>query len=260
MKIVYLDDNFKYDSCGQVIALGFFDGFHKAHTEVLRKTIEVAKENNLKSTLLTFTQSIYSFIKNEKFKYLTSLDDKINYAKKMGFDEVVFIEPNDKLINLSKDEFYDSYLKDAEYLVSGFDYSFGKNREGDISYLKEKKTDKIIVLDEMAYNNKKIGSFEIKEALSLGDLKTANGMLGRDYSIKGILYKRNTKLAMSSQDYYLPKSGEYKIKIEKENSSLILIAKVKQLEDKSGIIIKPLDDTKIEFEKRKTYTLSFLSE
>ena len=258
MKVLYLDDNSQFDSSSLVIALGFFDGFHKAHMELLKETIKISKDKNKRSAILTFNESITSIIKSEKYEYLTSIDDKVSMALKLGFDELVLIEPTNSLINMSHTDFYDKYLKDADTLVLGFDYTFGKNRLGNYEYLKEKK-DNVVVIDEIKIDCTKIGTYEIKKALSLGDITKANEFLGRTYSIKGFIYKRNKYYALSMEGYTVPRNGIYNLHIVGPNIDIEFDAKIKRLVDSNSIIIKPLDYdmSKCSFEKRKVHEVYF---
>ena len=258
MKVLYLDDNSKFDSSSLVIALGFFDGFHKAHMELLKETIKISKDKNRRSAILTFNESITSIIKNEKYEYLTSIDDKVSMALKLGFDELVLIEPTPSFINMSHIDFYNKYLKDADTLVLGFDYSFGKDRLGNYEYLRSRK-DNVVVIDEIKIGDTKIGTYEIKKALSLGDINKANEFLGRTYSSKGFIYKRNKYYALSMEDYSVPRNGIYNLHIVGPNIDLEFNAKIKRLVENNSIIIKPLDYdlSKCVFEKRKVYEVFF---
>ena len=258
MKVLYLDDNSKFDSQGLVIALGFFDGFHIAHMEILNKTLELSKSKHLKSAILTFTKSITSVINNERFEYLTSIDDKASLALSLGFDELILIEPSDNLISMTHAEFFNKYLKDADTLVIGFDYTFGKNRLGNKDYLISQGKN-VVSIDEIKLDNTKVGTYEIKKLLSDGLIDDANKMLGRTYSIKGNIYKRNKYYALTKEDYYLPRSGEYTIKVIGPNISDEINAKIKRLDDENCIVIKELDDKNIfkSYERKKPYEIFF---
>ena len=243
MKVVYLNDNSTFDSSNLVIALGFFDGFHKGHISVIDKAVEIARKKNAKSCVLTFSTSIISFINNEKFKYLTSLDDKVDLCLKRGVDEIAVITPTLDFINQSKEEFYDKYLKDSLALVVGFDYSFAKNKSGTPEYLKSLK--ETYMIDELKINSLKVGSNQIKEFLSLGDIESANLFLGREYSLKGKIYKRNKYYAMSLQDYFIPRDGFYHLKVVFKDTKKEFDAKIKTLDDKTGIIFKDMENMEV---------------
>ncbi|MCR5741681.1 MAG: FAD synthetase family protein [Gammaproteobacteria bacterium] len=262
MKVLYLDEHSKFDSKGLVIALGFFDGFHLAHKKVLEEAVRIAKENNLFSCLLTFNESIASFIRGEKFRYLTSIDDKVTLAKELGFDQIALIETNESFVNLSHLDFYNDYLKDSEYLVSGFDYTFGRGRGGDINFLKEEKKDRLKVIDELKINGEKVGTKSIKENLSLGKITIANSLLGRPYSIKGNIYKRNKKYAITTMNYFIPRNGTYKLVLKDLNSKIEFIAKIKFIDESNGIVFTTEDESfnNNKYINKRLYELEFIEE
>ena len=259
MKITYLNNNSKFDSKGKALALGFFDGIHKAHMKILKQTIDIAEYNNIESAMITFDTSVASFIRNQKFRYLTSNDDKISIAKELGFDEIVFIEVSEDFINVTKEECCKLLFDDADFLVCGFDFSFGKYAEGNVKYLEEKYGDKVVSIDEMRIDGLKIGSQAVKKALSEGDLYLARLMLRRDYSIKGLLHKRNKNYSLSVLDYFLPKNGKYEIIVKGLEGEVTINAKIKFIEDESVILIKDLDDShKLEkLETKKVHEVIF---
>ena len=259
MKITYLNNNTKFDSKNKALALGFFDGVHKAHMKILKQTIDIAEYNHIESAMITFDTSVASFIRGLKFRYLTSNDDKISIAKALGFDEIVFIEVNQAFIDVTKEECCKLLFDDADFLVCGFDFSFGKYAEGNVEYLEEKYGDKVVAVDCMMVDGLKIGSQAIKKALSDGDLWLARVMLQRDYSIKGILHKRNKNYSLSVSDYFLPKNGKYEIVLKGQNKEVTINAKIKYIEDESVLLVKDLDDShKLDsLETKKVHELIF---
>ena len=243
MKITYLNNNSKFDSKGKALALGFFDGIHRAHMKILKQTIDIAEYNHIKSAMITFDTSVACFVRNQKFRYLTSNDDKISIAKEIGFDEIVFIEVNQAFCDVSKEDCCKLLFDDADFLVCGFDFSFGQYAAGDVAYLEEKYGDKVVAIDEMKIDGIKVGSQAIKKALSEGDLYLARVMLKRDYLVKGLLHKRNKNYSLSVSDYFLPKNGKYEIIVRGLEGEVTINAKIKFIEDESVILIKDLDDS-----------------
>ena len=143
--------------------------------------------------------------------------------------------------------------------MCGFDYTFGKDRLGDINYLKELKKDRLIVIQERKLNDIKIGSFEIKKLLLEGSINEANEMLGREYSIKGFLYKRNKNYAITTGDYLIPRNGYYTLALKKDSNEITFEARTKYLKDESSLLIKDLNNSlsSLKIEKRKNYEIIF---
>ena len=55
-----------------VLALGFFDGVHIAHQKLIKKAVELAKNNTLKSAVITFKEHPLCSLKNIDIKYIYS--------------------------------------------------------------------------------------------------------------------------------------------------------------------------------------------
>lgn len=261
MKVSYIRNPIYFDEKGLVLALGFFDGFHLAHQKIINKCVEIAHKYGAKSAILTFDTSIMDYLNKRKHYYLSSFDDKISLANSLGVDEIFIIEVSDMFINLSREEFYEIFLKNQKALVFGYDYSFGYKAMGNPEYLKSISLVELNIVDKMELNNEKIGSMQIKEKLSLGDAETVKSELGRPYAIKGEIYERNKKHAISSGDYYLPRNGKYELKLENRDKSITFIGKVKKLEDMSGLVISSEDEQFLneKFIKNCVYTVSFLN-
>ncbi|PKL01588.1 MAG: hypothetical protein CVV56_00980 [Tenericutes bacterium HGW-Tenericutes-1] len=217
MEIITLkfDDSINLDNL--VVSLGFFDGVHVAHQTLLNHTLDIAKKNNKKSAMMTFSTHVLSFIQKQEFKHLTNLDEKAKIASKMGFDYLLVFEVSDDLVNLEPELFISRFLTCAHTVVVGFDFTFGKRGKGNIDLLKASTAFQTIVLDEMTYASEKIGSTRIREALSLGNIELANELLGYPYTISGEVIRgkgRGKYLGFPTANidydgYLLPKAGVY---------------------------------------------------
>ena len=121
-----------------VLILGFFDGIHLGHRKVIASAVSYAKEHNLKSVLYTFKQSPAEVL-NNKADYIYSRSFNYKLIADLNVD---FLIENDfkDLINLSKDEFITNLTNEyaPKAIFSGFNYTFGKNKEGNIEYLNNK--------------------------------------------------------------------------------------------------------------------------
>ena len=115
-----------------VLALGYFDGVHLAHQEVISKAVNYASSKGLKSAVITFKEAPVCYFKNLKSKTIISFEDKIKYFENLGVDYVFVIEfPT--LANLSAYE----YLKDClvknfspKAIITGFNHTFGAKKSG----------------------------------------------------------------------------------------------------------------------------------
>ena len=182
MKVILIDEkrtienNDKYAVC-----LGMFDGIHLGHRELILKTVKKAKENNLKSAVLTFVP------KNETGK-LYPFSENLKIIEKMGIDTVFAVNFTDEFKKISAKYFIDKYLIEyikASFVICGFNFKFGYKREGDVKTLEEygKGKFELTVIPEVKIDNETVSSTFIKSLLGSGDIKKANSFLGEDYKI-----------------------------------------------------------------------------
>lgn len=259
MKVVYIKDYTVFQEKDMVLALGFFDGFHLGHQQVLNKALEIGKEKASNTGILTFNESAYDFITHVKSLHLLTTYDKINEAEKMGFDAIYIIELTEEFLNLDKDKFIDIFLRMQKALVCGDDYTFGYMGEGNKDYLEKALPGMVYSVPLSYFNKEKIGTRGIKDYLQEGKISEANEALGRTYYISGTFYKRNKNYAMATYDSVCPKNGEYNLELDFDGRKISFKGKIKKIDDANGIVIKTDDQSfnKLSFTRRKFYHLFF---
>jgi len=192
MKTYSSIDEFARAGIGKtVVTTGTFDGVHLGHKKILTKVNELAKTSDAESVLLTFDPHprIVLFGENSDLQLLSTPDEKKELLEKAGIQHLVIHPFTKELSRLSAGE----YIKDVlvkklhvHYMVIGHDHRFGKNREGSVKDLKEwapicgYKVKQLLPLKANAIS---ISSTKIREAISTGDLETANKYLGYIYPI-----------------------------------------------------------------------------
>lgn len=193
------------------LCLGYFDGVHIAHQRLINEA-KIKSDDYI---------GIITFSNNVKGKEsLTSVDDRLNLFKALKVDYVFIFPFNKAFKNLSAENFKKKFLDKLKptTLIAGNDFKFGKDRKGDISYLK--KYYKVHVANFLKKNNKKISSNDIISFIKEGNIKKANEYLGRAYQIKGKVIhglKNGSKLNFPTANikildsYVVPRFGVYKV-------------------------------------------------
>ncbi len=165
------------------LLLGYFDGVHKGHQELIKK----AKETSSLTGVLLFDANLASLIpgSGKKVKELTSLDEKIDLFSSYGIDRAYIVHTDINFLALRKNDFIDKVLKkiDPSTIVVGEDYTFGYKKEGNVSSLKEHFNVISSSLLEDEYG--KISTRNIISFIEEGKIKEANSELGYMYSLKG---------------------------------------------------------------------------
>src|SRR5574344_779927 len=89
------------------LALGFFDGLHSGHREVIKSAVNFAKKNHTKSAVITFQDHPCCFFYNLKPQYIIKRSDKIRMFENLGVDYLFMIKFDDFLAKMNGE----NYLK-----------------------------------------------------------------------------------------------------------------------------------------------------
>jgi cytidyltransferase-like protein len=171
-----IDDNpniFGFQEQKTVLTIGNFDGVHAGHKYILGKVAHQAHLLNTLSIVLTFDPhpSIF-FNKNYNFSYISSLNTRVQKIKQAGIDQVFVANFDKSFAQVTANEFVDNVLIgkfNVGTLVVGKDFCMGKNRQGNIEFLKgicESKGFKIIVIEDFLSNGKRVSSSEMRKELA----------------------------------------------------------------------------------------------
>lgn len=200
-----------------VSAIGFFDGVHLAHKELIKKTIKYGNENNLNKAVITFDVHPKSVLFGLDYFYITPLSRKIEVFKEFDLDYIYIIEFTKEKASLKPHEFIDYYLNGINTLVCGFDFKFGVRGSGNVAFLKQHPEIKTIVVDEITYDGYKVGSTHIRDLINSGLVDQIKDVLGDYYSIKGEVVhgaKKGRTIGyptanIDTNEYLVPKTGVY---------------------------------------------------
>lgn len=184
------------EPCG--VAIGSFDGVHLGHQAIVRRVVEESNRLGLKSRLLTFYPRPSEYFAPDKIMpSLMSWREKVYYLSGLGLDDVICMPFNKGLSRLSAERFIQDILirgLNAKYLTVGADFRFGTCRVGDTELLKKVGIESgfnVEIAETQTYAYSRISSTRIRESLLQGDLKTAELMLGRPYSLAGRVIRGN---------------------------------------------------------------------
>lgn len=220
-----------------VLALGFFDSVHLGHQEVIKKAKELALKLNSKTVVATFKGNLKAFLFGEKEKTVYSLNEREVFIKQLGVDDIFFAPVNKEFLSKTKKEFLD--FLNEKYTVKGYacglDYRFGIKGEGSVQDIKDYargKNQAFLMVDTFLIDGKRVSTTLIKEHLKIGDIKGANALLGREYSITGNVFedrKIGTALGFPTlnikinSDKFLLKDGVYLGKAKVDNKEYLAL-------------------------------------
>ncbi len=218
MKSIYIKDK-KFIKLPEPVcaAIGNFDGVHLGH----QKLIEESKKHNLKSAVLTFYPHPSVFLKKiPNYPLVTPLEKKTDILSKMGIDYLIVVEFNEEIASMPKEEFIDAlHQMNIKACVCGYDFTFGKKAEGNITDLA--KEFEFYEIKKYILDDVRVSSTYIRELISLGNIEEANRLLGRQYSIRGnVIYGlQNGRIIgfptanIDYKNFFLPKNGVYFVNV-----------------------------------------------
>lgn len=174
------------------LSIGNFDGVHLGHRSILSRLVELAQSNNCQSVVLTFEPHPIQLLRPEFAPpRLTSLREKSDLILATGVDNVVVYPTDEALLNLTAEEFFQQIVVDhfqAQGLVEGPNFFFGKNRAGNVQSLAElcdTHEMSLNILSPLENSGEMTSSSAIRRAIENGEMRTARNQLGRAYSISG---------------------------------------------------------------------------
>lgn len=162
-----------------ISCIGNFDASHKGHQALYKKTISLAKKNNKNAYLITFDKDPNTVLFNESPLY--SLKTRLSLYESFGFDGVIIIKTNKNFFSLTGNQFINKYLLklNIDYLVTGFDFKYGKDSKS--NQLLKKYFDNMIIIKPIKYRGKKISTQRIKKCIQNNNYLDANRMLGYEF-------------------------------------------------------------------------------
>jgi riboflavin kinase/FMN adenylyltransferase len=221
-----------------VVTIGNFDGVHIGHQALFYAVIQKAKAIEGTAIAITFEPHPIRVLKQNGLPPLITIyEKKVELIAKMGLDVLICIRFTPEFAAMSAESFVKDLLVERigmKAIVVGEDYAFGKNREGNLSLLKEyaKRLDfEVIAVDKVQLENKlseRISSTKIRDLILGGEVDTASKLLGRNYQIRGGIVKGRNRggkqlgfptANINMKDELCPKIGIYAVTVDCEGKS-----------------------------------------
>jgi riboflavin kinase / FMN adenylyltransferase len=182
---------------GGVVAIGNFDGVHRGHRAVLDRALAIAQVKNCPALVLTFEPHPRSVFQPEQPVFrLTPAPLKAELLGALGFNGVCEQQFSRNFAGLTADEFIQSILIDglnASHVVTGFDFHFGRARQGGPAFLMEAgKANGFDITLVDAFRDEGatvVSSSRIRDRLAVGDVSEAAGLLGYRYLVSASVIK-----------------------------------------------------------------------
>jgi riboflavin kinase/FMN adenylyltransferase len=210
------------------MALGYFDGVHMGHREVIMEAKQKAETLGLASAVMTFDPhpSVVLGKNIQHVQYITPLADKIKIIESLGIDYLFIVHFTPEFANLLPQEFIDQYVigLNVKHVVAGFDYTYGRMGKGTMETLLFHSREQFTytIVPKYSKGDEKVSSTRIRSLLKGGAMKELESLLGRNYTTTGTVIhgdKRGRTIGFPTanvevnEEYILPPLGVYAVKI-----------------------------------------------
>ncbi len=206
------------------VALGKFDGLHRGH-QLLFDKLKRYREKGYQTVIFTFDFHPANLLKHSRQKLIYSHDERIELLKSFGTDVLIEYPFTEETAHMLPDTFVKDVLLaciGAEVIVVGDDFHFGYKRSGDVQFLKSHAEEYGLIVDSCeklcTEDGEEISSTLIRSLIEKGDMKTVRQLLGRPYSVSGLVARgfgngrtidMPTANLLPDQDKLLPPDGVY---------------------------------------------------
>ena len=174
-----------------LLTIGVFDGVHLGHKYLISQLTEHARQQNLLSGVVTFSQHPREVLSpRAKLPYLTNLAEKVSLLKNEGVDAVITLSFTRELAQLSAGQFVSllkKYLRMSGVII-GPDFALGRGREGNADTLRklgQEMNFSVTAIPPIVVNGEVVRSTVIRDALADGDMKRVTNLIGRSFSLQG---------------------------------------------------------------------------
>ena len=221
MKIIHNLENYIAEK-SSIITIGTFDGLHIGHQKIISDLVSISKKEKLVSILLTFFPHPRMVLQNNNIEMIDTIEEKQNLLKNLGVDFLIIHPFSNDFSRLTPIDFVRDILVNKfkiSKIIVGYDHRFGRNREANISDLKnfgETYNFSVNVIPAQEIKSISVSSTKIRSAILKGDIQTANKYLGREFKLTGKVIKGNSigrKLGFPTANLKIDE--EYKIRPSK---------------------------------------------
>jgi len=176
------------------LAIGFFDGVHLGHQQVIRQTILDAHQQEGVSLVVTFDRHPAEIIAPDRVPPLIyNQQQRVNAIGSLGADALLLLPFDEAFSQVDGESFVRGLARDLGRIHSvcvGENFVFGHKRSGDVALLRRLGQELRFTthgLEAVSLGNEAVSSTRIRETIRQGELDLAGQLLGRDYSLAGTI-------------------------------------------------------------------------
>jgi len=210
------------------VTIGNFDGVHLGHQALLTEASRQAKIISGPSVAVTFDPHPQQLLRPAEFQpTLTTLEQRVEHLQNYGIDRVLILKISEAFLKLSAREFFDRLIGfglQARAVVEGFNFAFGRAREGTTEVLRtfcQQAGIALSLLPAQELFGKAVSTSRVRTELVAGNVAVARQLLGRPYSLAGLVgtgQKRGQTLGFPTANLHdvatlIPGNGVYGVRV-----------------------------------------------
>jgi|SRR5437764_3477017 len=177
---------------GCVVTIGAYDGVHLGHRALIGRVETMAAELGAASAVVTFDRHPAMVVRPDSApKLLTDVDQKLELLASTGVDYTLVVKFDQTRSQESAEDFVTEVLVGclrARAVVVGHDFHFGRNRQGNVSFLQEMGAQQgfdVLGINLVAEDREPVSSTRIRKLLLAGDVGAAARLLDRPHEVRG---------------------------------------------------------------------------
>ncbi|MFC1703732.1 riboflavin biosynthesis protein RibF [Candidatus Omnitrophota bacterium] len=241
MKVISAAGKIRHACERRILTIGIFDGVHRGHIHLIQKVVKKARLRKGVSLVLTFYPHPYHVLKPRAYlPLLISLKHRTKLIESLGVDVCLLQQFTEHFSSMNASDFIEEIIAKKikpEEIYVGSDFSFGKNKHGDIALLKhfaKKYSFKVTVVKPISVAGRIVSSTLIRKCIQQGDLQKAELFLSRPVSLLGKVVggnKRGRRLGFPTANIdcgseVVPPRGVYLVRIIVSNKTYYGIANI----------------------------------
>jgi riboflavin kinase/FMN adenylyltransferase len=213
-----------------VLTIGTFDGVHLGHAKIIERLRKKATEVDGESIIITFDPHPRFVVapNSTPIELLSTSQEKIKALQALHVDNVVIVPFTKAFSDISAEAYIRDFIVSNFHphtIIIGYDHHFGKNRQGNYQLLESVKATYGFQLEEIPVQEIEhiaISSTKIRAALHIGDIKKANELAGKYYTLEGVVIhgeKRGRLIGFPTANVHvgdahklIPANGVYAVK------------------------------------------------